>query len=161
MTVEPKSWISQVSSENSSAFETKWSIGLDKAVGAGQVVSLAQYMKKYPRQTASDILTQWDTNGSLKLLSGTYVGRLDSGEYVVNAFYGAMRAKFINPSVQLILYSVAFKESDLSWKEFREQVIGATNPSTALPGSLRNNLLKDYYTLGLDQTPNLQVSSGS
>ena len=158
VTVNPSSWIGQVSGEKLAAFEAKWSKKLDEAVGAAEVVNLAQYMQKYPKKTATDILTQWDTNGSLKLLSGTYVGMLDSGEIVVNAFYGAMRAKFIHPSVSLVLYSVVFKETDLSWKEFREQVIGATNPSDALPGSLRNNILNDYSSLDLKQPPNLQVS---
>merc|ERR1712086_195708 len=41
-----------------------------------------------------------------------------------------------------------------SWEDFHGKVLGATDPSTADPGSARRMILEDYEKLGLKGKPN-------
>jgi hypothetical protein len=42
----------------------------------------------------------------------------------------------------------------LSWQDFRGEILGATNPSAAPPGSIRRTILDKYKELGLATKPN-------
>lgn len=156
--VKPTTWLDDVSASKKEGFTKKWSTNLADANNSGKILNITEYLAKHSKESAESINDQWDKNGSFKLLSGTYIGRMDTGDFVVNAFYGILRAKFIDPSVQLVLFSVTFKESDLSWKEFRNQVIGATDPSLAAKGSFRQILLQNHKEMALASLPNMQVS---
>jgi hypothetical protein len=43
-----------------------------------------------------------------------------------------------------------------SWKEFRRNVIGSTDPSVAEPSSIRRALLDDWSSLGLSNQPSVK-----
>jgi nucleoside diphosphate kinase len=101
--------------------------------------------------------------------------------FVVNGFYGAMREIFVQSPVGVAWKVVAWNSSPpsssfpsssslpsssssstapitaspmtLSWADFREQLVGATDPSRALPTSLRGELLKQWKSLGLAAPP--------
>ena len=49
-----------------------------------------------------------------------------------------------------------YQSKDLSWKDFREKVVGATDPSKALPSSLRARLYREWKELGMREQPTLQ-----
>lgn len=74
--------------------------------------------------------------------------------YVINGFYMSMRAKFVTPGTSIYSFDVEWDEKALSWGDFRGKVLGATDPSSAAAGSLRNTIFKDWKALGLASVPN-------
>merc|ERR1712217_584415 len=42
----------------------------------------------------------------------------------------------------------------LTWEDFRGKTLGGTDPKTAAEGSLRNDIYKDWSSLGLKAVPN-------
>ena len=92
-----------------------------------------------------------------KLGGGFYCGRVTIGNtslYVFNAFFMTMRAKFVGPDVAIHCYEVAWSSDQLSWADFRNKVLGPTDPADGPPGSLRKSILEDYLKLGLLEIPN-------
>jgi len=79
----------------------------------------------------------------------------DDAIYVVNGFYAAMRAKYTSPGSSIYYYSVQWDASALSWADFRATVLGATDPATAAPGSMRNEILQRWEALELRSKPNV------
>lgn len=75
--------------------------------------------------------------------------------YVINGFYMAMREKYTKPSASIAYFLVEWDESTLSWADFRGKVLGATDPVTAVEGSLRRIILDQYKELGLTASPNV------
>jgi len=97
----------------------------------------------------------WRAGVQLKLAPGTYVSRLEGGEgiYTINGFYPAMRQQFVEPNAEVRYLVCEFDEAELSWRSFRQQVIGATDPAEAAPGSLRAELRSRWQELGLASAP--------
>ena len=79
----------------------------------------------------------------------------DDSIYVVNGFYAAMRSKYTAPGSSIYYYSVQWDASSLSWSEFRASVLGATDPETATPGSMRSEICQRWEALGLPSKPNV------
>ena len=78
-----------------------------------------------------------------------------SAKFVLNGFYAGMRSKFTDPSAKIHWYTVEWSTANTTWENFRGQVLGATDPATAAPGSLRRAILDDYKSLGLATEPNV------
>ena len=55
-------------------------------------------------------------------------------------------------------FSVAFDASTLSWENFRSDIIGATDPTRAAPGSLRADILEQWRALGLPARPSMAAN---
>ena len=84
----------------------------------------------------------WRGGVQVKLAPGTYVSRLDLAEgekplFTVNGFYPAMRQAFVEPEAEVRYMVCEWDEGELSWRAFRQEVIGATNPAQAVAGSAR------------------------
>jgi len=78
-----------------------------------------------------------------------------SSIFVINGFYMAMREKFTQPSASIHYYLVEWDPEKLSWGDFREKVLGATDPSTAVDGALRKEIFSKWKSLGLESEPNV------
>ncbi|CAB9510190.1 expressed unknown protein [Seminavis robusta] len=89
----------------------------------------------------------------IKFGGGFYCGKVGD-IYVMNAFYMAMRAAYCNPGERIQWYSVSWPSTAMSWADFRGQVLGATDPTLAPEGSIRQTILKQYNPLGLESKPN-------
>lgn len=74
--------------------------------------------------------------------------------YVFNAFFMAMRAKFVGKENEIRCFVVEWDPSELSWSSFRNDVLGPTDPSIAPKGSIRRTILDEYERLGLSNVPN-------
>ena len=61
--------------------------------------------------------------------------------YVINGFYAAMRSKYTSPGSSVYYYSVEWNAAELSWSDFRSEVLGATDPETAVAGSMRREIM--------------------
>lgn len=93
----------------------------------------------------------------VKFGGGHYCGRL-LDVFVVNGFYMAMRSQYVAPRAHVKWMSVEWPEATLSWHSFRKNVVGATDPTKAAPGSIRRSLLEDWKALGLDSEPSTKAN---
>ena len=50
---------------------------------------------------------------------------------------------------------MSWDAADLSWEDFRARVLCATDPETAAAGSMRNEIYKEWESLGLASKPNV------
>lgn len=140
-------------------FEKGYGKPLDEAMASGEVCSAVQALEIL-KVDAAKLLERCLAAGYEKLRSGLYCARLEGGPtgqlFVMNGFYSRMREKFTKPGVVVHWFLVSFTEATLPWKEFRGQVIGATNPADAGNGSLRARIRDDWQTLGLKEETNYQ-----
>jgi len=89
----------------------------------------------------------------IKLGGGFYCGKLGD-DYVINAFYMSMRSVFTTPPAKINYFVVEWAPGTLSWGDFREKVVGSTDPSQADPTSLRGQLFAQWESLGCAAAPN-------
>jgi len=101
--------------------------------------------------------------GSSKIGSGLHCAQLSDSNgntlYVLNGFYARLREKFLAPGVGIQWLVVRFgphTSAQLTWRAFRDEVVGATNPRDAAPGSLRAEFRDRWRTLGLEEPPSQQ-----
>jgi len=90
----------------------------------------------------------------VKFGGGFYCGKLADDTFVINGFYMSMRSVFTTPPATLTWYTVEWPAAHLSWADFRGKVLGATDPSTAEPGSVRRAIFDDWKSLSLKEVPN-------
>ena len=95
----------------------------------------------------------------VKLGGGFYCGLIDTvpgkgAIYVINGFYMAMRAKFVTPGSSIHYFSVEWRSSDLSFADFRNKVLGSTDPTFAPADSIRGLICAEWNRLGLATAPN-------
>ena len=80
----------------------------------------------------------------------------ESGIFVINGFYMAMREKYTKPGAEdPLLPAWSGTPAKLSWEDFRGKVLGATDPATAADGSLRKTIFAQWKSLGLKSEPNV------
>merc|ERR1711865_1286814 len=71
-----------------------------------------------------------------------------------NGFFMSMRAKYTKPGSEIYFFSVEWDPAVLAWADFRNKVLGPTDPAAAPADSLRGTILKDWEALGLKAAPN-------
>jgi len=134
------------------AFGLSWSDALKKGLvfnamdGAAKLgISPAELNPKWN-------LLKKDVN-LLKFGGGFYCGKVHD-IFIINGFYMSMRTKFTTPGTCIHYYEVEWNPRELAWADFREKVLGGTDPRTAAPGSLRNAIYRQWQELGLESCPN-------
>jgi hypothetical protein len=98
----------------------------------------------------------WQAANVVKFGGGFYCGLVTvqgTSLYVFNAFFMTMRSKFVGPGVSIHCYEVEWSPSQLSWSDFRNKVLGPTDPAEGPTGSLRKTILDNYASLGLQSKP--------
>lgn len=96
----------------------------------------------------------WEKMGkTLKLEDGLYVGEICYGHFITNVFYSDMRKQFVDDSTKKTHWFVV--EFECTYSEFKENIIGATDPLDAEPISLRGQLLEKWKELGLERPPSI------
>lgn len=99
----------------------------------------------------------WQKVQAVKFGGGFYCGLVsidDKSLYVFNAFFMSMRAKFVGEGASIHTFEVEWDPEKLSWSDFRNKLLGPTNPSDAPEGSIRKTILETYEELGLKSAPN-------
>ena len=74
--------------------------------------------------------------------------------YVINGFYMAMRESYVKGRNSIHAFVIQWDASSLHWRDFREKVIGATNPTIAEEGSLRKLIYERYQEFEIEERPN-------
>ena len=109
--------------------------------------------------TGRELGERWGKRDGVKLAPGLYAApmTIDGTEAIVlNGFYLQLREKFTATDARVVWYDTVFDPADLSWKAFRQSVIGATNPSDAESGSMRHHFYTAYRKYGLPRRPTMQ-----
>merc|ERR1712039_439112 len=89
----------------------------------------------------------------LKFGGGFYCGEVD-GIFVINGFYMDMRKAFTTPGTCIYYFETQWPTQKLSWADFRGKLLGGTDPKSAAPGSMRNQIYKNCQDLKLKAVPN-------
>jgi nucleoside diphosphate kinase len=100
--------------------------------------------------TADELNDAWRQAESAKKVvkfgGGFYCGELSVGGkpklYVFNAFFMAMRSKFVEDGASIYCYEVEWLPTTLSWSSFRNELVGPTDPEQAPKGSIRRTILE-------------------
>jgi nucleoside diphosphate kinase len=113
--------------------------------------------------TPDEMDTQWGickkAEKLIKFGGGFYCGLIEiegkEPAHVFNGFFMSMRNKFTAPGLSIYYYVVEWATDELSWADFRGQVLGPTDPKEAPADSLRGKILSDWEALGLTAEPNV------
>jgi hypothetical protein len=65
-----------------------------------------------------------------------------------------MRSKFVGAGTSIHCYEVEWSPATLSWDDFRNKVLGPTDPADGPKGSIRRTILEQWKELGLTTEPN-------
>jgi len=74
--------------------------------------------------------------------------------YVFNGFFMEMRNKYVAKGAEIYYYLAEWSPLDLSWADFRNNVLGPTDPSKAPADSVRGLVFSGWKDLGLPSEPN-------
>ena len=119
-------------------------------------------MCQHAKIDAAELFKRWKAAEAAKKLvkfgGGFYCAALETAgqptQYVFNAFFMSMRAKFTAPSAAITYWVVQFDPARLPWGAFRGKVLGPTDPAKAAADSLRGMLAARWESLGLTAAPN-------
>eukprot|EP00812_Abedinium_dasypus_P009915 NODE_356_length_1639_cov_465.893939.p1 GENE.NODE_356_length_1639_cov_465.893939~~NODE_356_length_1639_cov_465.893939.p1 ORF type:complete len:268 (-),score=71.82 NODE_356_length_1639_cov_465.893939:314-1117(-) len=134
------------------AFEKVYGLSWSNALEQGLVFNAADGAERLGISPA-ELGGQFDQlETKAKLAGGLYAGKIGD-IYVINGFYITMRSAYTEPSACIYYYVVDWSTAALSWGDFRGKVLGATNPSSASPGSVRHSVAASWQELGLAEQP--------
>lgn len=106
--------------------------------------------------SAKDVDDIWAQGDVTKLAGGTYVSKVTIDEnpvYLFNGFHPLQLEHFIAEGRSIAVFHAV---SNTDWNVLRTELIGATDPAKAKPGSLRHEFLQAKQKFGLEE-----VSQGS
>lgn len=95
----------------------------------------------------------------VKFGGGFYCAKLEKDGkgpfYVFNGFFMTMRSTYVKEGASIYYYVVEFDPKELSWSDFRGQVLGPTDPAEAPKDSIRGRAFTEWKDLGLSAEPNV------
>lgn len=153
-----------VSAEGKENFLKEFGLSWEDALKQGLLFSGMVAMKKL-KIKAAELEKRWRTVKACKLGGGFYAAKFEKEKMILlNGFYPAMRELFTAKKAFIRYYVVEWDSAKLSWKDFRGQFIGATNPAKADPNSIRGYCLahaKEFDNLTVDGGNNVIHASAS
>jgi len=133
-----------ITEEGRNTFFNSFGKSWDAEVAAGRIMGNPELMESR-NLDAQELFDQWNRTAVKKIQSGLLMGWSDELEcYCINAFYPVMEANFYHPDTRIDYHVVEFKPEDLSWMQFRKEVLGATNAAKAVADSFRGQLYARY-----------------
>ena len=122
------------------AFGRDW----DAEVAAGRIMGHPELLESKGINT-HELYTQWNGAQVHKIQAGLLMGWLETLDcYCINAFYPAMEANFNDPATRMDYYVVEFDPGQVSWEQFRKEILGVTNAAKAASDSFRGKLYAKY-----------------
>jgi hypothetical protein len=127
-----------------SAFGKVW----QEEVDAGSIMGFPQ-IKNVKGISADELQVLWSekfaSKQTQKIQDGLLLAHLDDFDcFCINAFYPAMEENFYNPITEITYFVVEFNPDQISWKQFRKNILGVTDSSKADAESFRGQLYKTY-----------------
>lgn len=152
----------EVSNGGILAFEDTFGVRWRDVVASGRLWSATSALQLLGHISPEALYEMWNAEPTkVKLTSGAYVCHLPlegGGAYILNGFYPMIKKVFTEPGRYTHCWSISWPESSLSWKSFREDVIGCTNPAKAKPTSLRGMLYSQWRALEVDAAPDTTLN---
>lgn len=129
-------------------FEAAFGKAWDAEVQAGRIVGNPTLMEEKGID-ASTLFNHWNTRFAAgethKIQAGLVMAWLEEFDrYCINGFYPVLEEIFNHPATVMNYHVVEFDPLQISWKHFREKVLGATNAAQADPESFRGRLYAAY-----------------
>ena len=93
---------------------------------------------------SAELNDAWQKSSTVKFGGGFYCGLVScKGKelYVFNAFFMNMRAKFVGEGASIHTFEVKWDPAALSWSDFRNKLLGPTDPADGPEGSIRKTIL--------------------
>lgn len=141
-----------VTKKKAAEFQEKYGVTWDEALSTDMVLNAASAMELLGKtgEEFTEVISKAQAEGQLKLAPGLYCVRLadHDGKFVINGFYEGLRSKFVQPGTEIYYFVIKFATSSMTWEYFRGQFIGATNPSSAEPTSIRGEMMQRAEELG-------------
>jgi len=137
-------------------FESSFGESWEKVLSEKRAFNALQACEEFGCN-AAELNDAWQKIEAVKFGGGFYCGlvKLNGKElYVFNAFFMSMRAKFVGESDSIHTFEVEWDAGKLSWSDFRNKLLGPTDPADAPEGSIRKTVLDSYKELGLTSVPN-------
>ena len=149
MKLDPKEL--NVPAKGKAAFQEKFGENWDEVLAAGRVYNAKQACEKLGIDGAT---LDKKLGKKIKFGGGFYAFQVDD-IWVMNGFYMSMRGSYTDAASNGIHYfTVQWPTDSLSWGDFRGEVLGSTDPSSAKEGSARREIYDNWETLGLPGQPN-------
>lgn len=133
-------------------FGEKW----EDVLKADRACNALQACEKW-KCTPEELNEVWQKAKITKFGGGFYCGYVTMGNsslYVFNAFFMTMRSKFVGKGTSIHCFSVEWSPKTLSWSDFRNKLLGPTDPAEGPEGSIRKTILDSYKELGIASQPN-------
>lgn len=131
-------------------FKGQFNIGWQEALDKGLVYNAKQAKEKLGI-TDDELDALWAKSkkaGTMIKFGGGFYCGLVEGMYVFNGFFMSMRSKYTG-SAKIHYYVVEWSQMETSWGDFREKVLGPTDPASAPADSLRGKIAAQWKSLGL------------
>lgn len=125
-------------------FEEHFGESWEKVLAEKRACNAMQACEKFECDTA-ELNEAWQKVQAVKFGGGFYCGLVSmKGKelYVFNAFFMSMREKFVGEGASIHTYEVEWDPAQLSWSDFRNNLLGPTNPVDAPDGSIRRTILE-------------------
>ncbi len=117
-----------------------------------KVYGSIEYLAQHRDMSADQMSSDWLQSDYKKLGSGVYCRRMDDDVFLVNGFYPRLLRHFTKPGSCIACFIL---KGDTPWRVARSELVGATAPEKAAPGSIRNSLLERKDEFGLQEvSPN-------
>lgn len=144
------------------AFKSKFGVDWDEALDSGRTLNAQEACAELGLD-ATQIAAKWsDARKAQRLMKfgeGCYCAELDMEDkgpyYVFNGFFLAMRQRYVAKGAAIQYFVVEWDSKRLSWADFREKVIGPTDPAQAPRSSLRGTLYASWQEWGLHAQPDM------
>lgn len=136
-----------LSEEAKSNFEKSFKENVEET----QILGAFEYLQRYPDLSASGLEALWVRAGYNKLSSGTYCAKLKNGRrsiFLINGFHPKQLDTYTQPESGIIVFTL---RGSVKWSAVRQDFIGNTDPLTAIPRSLRNQLLCQKTEFGITE----------
>ncbi|ORC85184.1 uncharacterized protein TM35_000371570 [Trypanosoma theileri] len=144
-----------VSVQNRAIFKEVFGISWKEALKCGRVWNAETALHVLGEISSDELYAMWGSCAkTVKLTAGAYVAHFcNEGVFVINGFYPYLRDTYSAEDARVTCYVLSWPEKCLTWRAFREELIGSTNPGNAVSNSLRGLIRDRWRDLGLQHPP--------
>src|SRR5262249_32948109 len=116
-----------------------------------EILGSHEFLERFPAFSPFSLSAISDNLGAKKVGGGTYCIKLKiegKSFLVLNAFYPFMLEYFTKEDRSIVVFE---GDSKTAWSTLRQEMVGVTNPTKAVDGSIRRTLLERRKEFGLSE----------
>lgn len=134
----------EISEVGRNAFAEYYGKAWDDEVAAGRIMGNPQLLECNGIDV-HQLFSLWNAAEVKKIETGLLTAWLEPLNcWCINAFYPAMEANFNHPATRMDYYVLEFDPAEVSWQQFRREILGSTHAAKAAPESFRGQLYSEY-----------------